>query len=88
MMVYVVSNTVHCQRAQAVADKYTEPECCDGSDEWATGACPNNCEAVGKEWRAAKEASEKIRKTVSGFLRSIFFQLTAVAGCQSARNIH
>ncbi|WVO16024.1 hypothetical protein L204_103689 [Cryptococcus depauperatus] len=46
-----------------VGDGLCEPECCDGSDEWQTGACPNRCEQIGKQWRAEKEAQEKIRRT-------------------------
>lgn len=41
-----------------------DPECCDGSDEWATGACPNTCQEIGKEYRARVEAETKTRKTV------------------------
>jgi hypothetical protein len=43
----------------------TDPECCDGSDEWASGACPNRCFEIGKEYRAQREAELKTRKTVS-----------------------
>ncbi|WVQ82852.1 hypothetical protein IAT38_004987 [Cryptococcus sp. DSM 104549] len=50
-------------RASRVNDGLCEPECCDGSDEWATGACPNNCAEIGKEYRASKEAEDKIRRT-------------------------
>lgn len=42
-----------------------DPECCDGSDEWATGACENKCAEIGKEYRAKVEAETKTRKTVS-----------------------
>ena len=42
-----------------------DPECCDGSDEWATGACPNRCAEIGKEYRDTIEVELKTRKTVS-----------------------
>jgi len=43
----------------------TDPECCDGSDEWQSGACPNSCAEIGREHRARIEAETKTRKTVS-----------------------
>lgn len=43
---------------------FTEPECCDGSDE-APGVCPNRCEEIGKAYRNQKEVEAKIRKTGS-----------------------
>ena len=50
-----------------------DPECCDGSDEWQTGACPNQCEEIGRTYREKVEAETKTRKTVSpcslGFLK-------------------
>jgi protein kinase C substrate 80K-H len=42
-----------------------DPECCDGSDEWQSGACPNSCAEIGREYRARVEAETKTRKTVS-----------------------
>jgi hypothetical protein len=51
-----------------------DPECCDGSDEWGTGACPSRCSQIGKEYREKAEAEMKTRKTVShpgGQLRKI-----------------
>lgn len=41
-----------------------DPECCDGSDEWQTGACPDTCAEIGREHRARIEAETKTRKTV------------------------
>ncbi|WVF66594.1 hypothetical protein IAT40_001334 [Kwoniella sp. CBS 6097] len=46
-----------------VNDGLCDPECCDGSDEWATGSCPNRCEEIGKAHREATEAERKTRKT-------------------------
>ena len=43
-----------------------DPECCDGTDEWATGACPDRCAEIGKEHRERTEAEAKTRKTVRG----------------------
>lgn len=43
----------------------SDPECCDGSDEWATGACPDRCEEIAKAYREKTEAAAKIRRTVS-----------------------
>lgn len=48
-----------------------DPECCDGSDEWATGTCVNRCQEIGKEYRAKVEAENKTRKTVSFFALGI-----------------
>ena len=45
-------------------NSFPEPECCDGSDE-APGVCSNRCEAIGKAYRAQKEAEAKTRKTGS-----------------------
>jgi len=42
-----------------------DPECCDGSDEWQSGACPNSCAEIGRKHRARIEAETKTRKTVS-----------------------
>jgi len=42
-----------------------DPECCDGSDEWQSGACPHSCAEIGREHRARIEAETKTRKTVS-----------------------
>ena len=41
-----------------------DPECCDGSDEWQSGACPDSCAEIGREHRARIEAETKTRKTV------------------------
>ncbi|RXK36650.1 protein kinase C substrate 80K-H [Tremella mesenterica] len=46
-----------------VNDGICDPECCDGSDEWATGACPNKCAEIGQEYRRQVEAEMKTRKT-------------------------
>lgn len=40
-----------------------DPECCDGSDEWATGACPDRCAEIAKEYRERTEREAKIRRT-------------------------
>ncbi|CED84744.1 Protein kinase C substrate, 80 KD protein, heavy chain [Phaffia rhodozyma] len=45
-----------------VGDGICDPECCDGSDE-APGVCENRCGEIGKEFRAARDAEAKIRKT-------------------------
>ena len=42
-----------------------DPECCDGSDEWQSGGCPDSCAEIGREHRARIEAETKTRKTVS-----------------------
>ena len=47
------------------AELMIDPECCDGSDEWQSGACPNSCAEIGREHRARIEAETKTRKTVS-----------------------
>lgn len=49
----------------------SDPECCDGSDEWATGVCPNRCAEVAKEYRARVEREAKLRKT-GGKIRSTY----------------
>ncbi|KDQ06993.1 hypothetical protein BOTBODRAFT_167442 [Botryobasidium botryosum FD-172 SS1] len=49
-------------RSSRVNDGLCEPECCDGSDE-PSGVCPNICEEIGKEYRAAAEAEQKTRRT-------------------------
>lgn len=49
----------------------SDPECCDGSDEWATGACPNRCAEVAKEYRERTEREAKLRKT-GGKIRSTY----------------
>ena len=46
-----------------------DPECCDGSDEWQSGACPNLCAEIGREHRARIEAETKTRKTVRQIAR-------------------
>lgn len=33
--------------------------CCDGSDEWLTGACENKCEAIQEQFQAYKETTGK-----------------------------
>lgn len=38
--------------------------CCDGSDEWASGACPNRCAAIAKEYKERVELEAKTRRTV------------------------
>lgn len=43
----------------------TDPECCDGSDEWMTGACQDTCAEIGREHRAKIALEAKTRKTVS-----------------------
>ncbi|WVW81324.1 hypothetical protein I302_103315 [Kwoniella bestiolae CBS 10118] len=48
-----------------VNDGICDPECCDGSDEWATGACPDKCAEIGKKFREEEEAIRKTRKTGS-----------------------
>ncbi|WVQ94203.1 hypothetical protein IAU59_001281 [Kwoniella sp. CBS 9459] len=48
-----------------VNDGLCDPECCDGSDEWATGACPDRCGEIDKAHREAAEAERKTRKTGS-----------------------
>jgi protein kinase C substrate 80K-H len=40
-------------------------ECCDGSDEWVSGACPDKCAEIGKAYREKIESERKTRKTVS-----------------------
>lgn len=40
-----------------------DPECCDGSDEWQSGACPDNCEQIAREYRERVEFETKIRRT-------------------------
>jgi protein kinase C substrate 80K-H len=55
----VVQTCVGSDRADTVDD-----ECCDGSDEWATGACRNRCEEVGKAYRTRVAAETQTRKTV------------------------
>jgi hypothetical protein len=49
----------------------SDPECCDGSDEWMSGACPDTCAEIGREYRAKVESEMKTRKTVhpSAWLR-------------------
>ncbi|GFZ44630.1 Alpha-glucosidase 2 subunit beta [Saitozyma sp. JCM 24511] len=68
----VVGATFYCKNeghipgvilSSRVNDGICDPECCDGSDEWATGACPNRCFEIGKEYRAQREAELKTRKT-------------------------
>ncbi|QRV91282.1 protein kinase C substrate 80K-H [Ceratobasidium sp. AG-Ba] len=49
-------------RSSHVNDGLCEPECCDGSDE-PNGVCPNQCEEIGKKYRAEQEAERKLRKT-------------------------
>lgn len=39
--------------------------CCDGSDEWMSGACPNRCAEIAKEHKARVELEAKTRRTVS-----------------------
>jgi hypothetical protein len=44
----------------------TDPECCDGSDEWDSWVqCPDRCAEIGKKYRDALAAETKMRKTVS-----------------------
>ncbi|WVR03133.1 hypothetical protein IAU60_000123 [Kwoniella sp. DSM 27419] len=46
-----------------VNDGLCDPECCDGSDEWATGACTDRCAEIGQAHRASIEAERKTRRT-------------------------
>lgn len=59
-----------------------DPECCDGSDEWQSGACPNSCAEIGREHRAKIEAETKTRKTVS-----LFTLASLIVGSKDQRDI-
>ncbi|TXT10626.1 hypothetical protein VHUM_02131 [Vanrija humicola] len=50
-------------RSSRVNDGICDPECCDGSDEWQTGVCPNNCEQISREYRERVELETKTRRT-------------------------
>jgi protein kinase C substrate 80K-H len=60
-----ICGTSSSQCAQRIVLISVDPECCDGSDEWMTGACPNDCAEIGREHRARVDAELKTRKTVS-----------------------
>lgn len=64
---YVVSAPFLFKEALLHTFGMIDPECCDGSDENFSDSgvrCPNTCEETGKASRAAKEAENKIRRTV------------------------
>ena len=63
-MGYVVSLFSPQERLKWLKD-WIDPECCDGTDEWGTGACANTCIEVGKEYREKLDAEFKTRRTVS-----------------------
>lgn len=50
-------------RSSRVNDGICDPECCDGSDEWSSGNCPNKCAEIGKAYKAQVELEQKTRKT-------------------------
>ncbi|WWD22735.1 hypothetical protein CI109_107228 [Kwoniella shandongensis] len=56
-----------------VNDGICDPECCDGSDEWATGACPDRCAEIGRNYREARDAEQKTRKT-GGKIRNSYIK--------------
>ena len=37
------------------------PDCCDGSDEYATDSCPNTCDAIGAAARARQKQVDEMR---------------------------
>ncbi|KAJ3214594.1 hypothetical protein HDU67_001459 [Dinochytrium kinnereticum] len=46
-----------------VNDGICDPECCDGSDEYGSGAkCPNVCKKIGSEFKKAEQQRKKILK--------------------------
>ncbi|KAL1408832.1 hypothetical protein Q8F55_005646 [Vanrija albida] len=51
-------------KSSRVNDGICDPECCDGSDEWQSGAsCPNRCEEIAREYRERVELETKTRRT-------------------------
>ncbi|CAK9780364.1 hypothetical protein CC85DRAFT_287897 [Cutaneotrichosporon oleaginosum] len=46
-----------------VNDGICDDACCDGSDEWATGACPNRCADIARAHKERIEREGKIRRT-------------------------
>lgn len=49
-------------RSSQVNDGICDPECCDGSDEWDSGAnCPNTCKAIGAEARKRDKELARVR---------------------------
>ena len=36
-------------------------DCCDGSDEYASGACPNTCDEIGAAARARQQQIDEMR---------------------------
>lgn len=59
-----MTSRLNLPRDKSIVELTADPECCDGSDEWQTGACPNQCEEIGREYRTRVEAETKTRKTV------------------------
>ncbi|BEJ14197.1 hypothetical protein CspHIS471_0313710 [Cutaneotrichosporon sp. HIS471] len=46
-----------------VNDGVCDEACCDGSDEWASGGCPNRCHDIAKAHKERIEREGKIRRT-------------------------
>ncbi|GMK53438.1 hypothetical protein CspeluHIS016_0100240 [Cutaneotrichosporon spelunceum] len=46
-----------------VNDGVCDEACCDGSDEWASGACPNRCADIARSHKERIERDARIRRT-------------------------
>ena len=66
---------------------YTEPECCDGSDE-PLGLCVNRCKEIGEEYRKKRDAERKIQKTVCSYPRNTDLSLQLCTGSKNPFHIY